>query len=58
MQQLFAEKKAIVIGASVGMGKEIAKLLAADGYYVGLAARRVPLLQELQHEISSPTYVT
>ena len=50
-------KRAIVIGASVGMGKEVAKLLAADGYIVGMAARRISLLEKNQQEISTPTYV-
>lgn len=49
-------KYAIVIGASVGMGKEISKLLAADGYIVGMAARRVELLAEIQKEIPRQTY--
>ena len=50
-------KKAIVIGASSGMGKEVAKLLATDGYTVGLAARRLPLLQEVQQAITTKTYI-
>jgi len=50
-------KKAIVIGASAGMGRQLAKLLAADGYIVGLAARRLELLEKLQHDIPTPTYV-
>jgi short-subunit dehydrogenase len=50
-------KRAIVIGASVGMGKEVAKLLAQEGYIVGLAARRLPLLQEIQREIPTQTYI-
>lgn len=50
-------KRAIVIGASAGMGKEVAKLLAADGYIVGLAARRLPCLQMVQREIPSFTYI-
>ena len=39
--------KAIVIGASSGIGMEVAKLLIADGWTVGVAARRVELLQTL-----------
>lgn len=39
--------KAIVIGASSGIGREVAKLLIADGWTVGVAARRVELLQTL-----------
>ena len=39
--------KAIVIGASSGIGREVAKLLIADGWTVGVAARRVDLLQTL-----------
>lgn len=50
-------KRAIVIGASVGMGKEISKRLAADGYIVGMAARRISLLEEIQNEIPSSTNV-
>ena len=49
-------KRAIIIGASVGMGKELARLLAAEGYIVGITARRIELLQEIQHNIPSKTY--
>ena len=52
-----APQKAIVIGASSGMGRELAKLLAADGYTVGLAARRIELLQKLQKELPTPSYI-
>lgn len=50
-------KRAIVIGASSGMGREVAKKLAADGYIVGLAARRIELLEQVQEEIPTKTYV-
>jgi short-subunit dehydrogenase len=53
----FAQKKAIVIGATSGMGREVAKLLSKDGYEVGLAARRLPLLQSLQKEIAGKSYI-
>lgn len=39
-------KRAIIIGASSGIGKEVAKLLIKEGWKVGVAARRVELLQE------------
>ena len=42
MQQ---KKRAIVIGASSGIGLEVAKLLIRQGWTVGVAARRVELLQ-------------
>ena len=38
-------KRAIVIGASSGIGLEVAKLLIEQGWTVGVAARRVELLQ-------------
>ncbi len=50
-------KRAIVVGASVGMGKELCKMLAADGYIVGMASRRIELLQELQQTIPTRTYI-
>jgi short-subunit dehydrogenase len=44
-------KRAIVIGASSGIGRALALRLAREGYAVGLTARRLPLLLELQAEI-------
>ncbi|MDR3108711.1 MAG: SDR family NAD(P)-dependent oxidoreductase [Planctomycetaceae bacterium] len=41
-------KKAIVIGATSGIGRELAMLLADDGYCVGITGRRVELLDELK----------
>ena len=40
-------KKAIVIGASSGIGKEVARILIEQGWTVGVAARRVELLQSI-----------
>ena len=51
------QKKAIIIGASSGMGREVAKLLSKDGYTVGLTARRLHLLESLQQELSGPSFV-
>jgi short-subunit dehydrogenase len=41
-------KKAIIVGASSGIGFELAKRLAANGYQVGATGRRFSLLLELQ----------
>ena len=41
------QKRAIVIGASSGIGREVALRLLADGWQVGVAARRIELLQTL-----------
>ena len=41
------EKRALIIGASSGLGRCLAERLAADGWTVGLAARREPLLREM-----------
>ncbi len=43
-------KKAIVIGASSGIGRELAKILSNNGYVVGIMARRTHLLNELRNE--------
>ena len=40
-------KKAIVVGASSGMGSRVAKLLLESGWSVGIAARRVDKLNEV-----------
>lgn len=41
-------KKAIIIGASSGMGKEVSKLLLADGWQIGIGARRTDALEEIK----------
>lgn len=50
-------KKAIIVGASSGMGREVAKRLSKEGYTVGLAARRIALLQSLQAELPEPSHI-
>jgi short-subunit dehydrogenase len=50
-------KKAILIGASSGIGRALAKVLIREGYVVGIAARRVPLLLELQRELGDGAVV-
>jgi 3-oxoacyl-[acyl-carrier protein] reductase len=46
-------KTALVTGASAGIGRAIAKGLAAEGVRVCIAARRAALLEQLSEEISS-----
>jgi len=40
-------KKAVVVGATSGIGKELAKILSANNYKVGITGRRNELLYEL-----------
>ncbi len=40
-------KRAIVIGASSGIGKELAIVLSQNGFAIGAMARRIDLLEEL-----------
>lgn len=48
--------KAVVIGATSGIGKEVARVLSQNNYVVGLAGRRVELLSQLQREMPVKTY--
>ncbi len=50
-------KRAIIIGASSGIGKELAKALWQAGYSVGLAGRRVDILTSLQQELSTSSFI-
>lgn len=57
--RIFADmKKAIVIGASSGMGYEVAKLLLKDGWQVGLAARRIAMLEQLKGEFPQQVVIS
>ncbi|MBF8276500.1 MAG: short-chain dehydrogenase/reductase [Candidatus Brocadiaceae bacterium] len=53
----FDMKKAIIVGASSGIGRYLAKILAGKGYAVGLVARRGDALRNIQGELQSTTYI-
>lgn len=44
-------KRVIIIGASSGIGRELARIYAREGCALGLAARRLDLLEQLAHEL-------
>ena len=50
-------RNAIIIGASSGIGRALAKVLASNGYDVGIAARRLDLLNTLANEIGTTAFV-
>lgn len=50
-------KRAIVIGASSGIGEGLARELAGRGYEVGLTARRSEKLETLGEELPTKSYV-
>src|SRR5262245_61136745 len=45
-------KVALITGASSGIGRELAKVIAADGYDLTLSARREERLESLARELS------
>lgn len=45
-------RKAIVMGATSGIGMEVTKLLAAKGWQVGIAGRRVERLKAVMEEVN------
>ena len=51
-RQKIIKGKAIVMGASSGIGREVARLLLRDGWTVGVAARREERLKVLKQEFS------
>ncbi|MDR1701481.1 MAG: SDR family NAD(P)-dependent oxidoreductase [Sporomusaceae bacterium] len=50
-------KKAIILGASSGIGRQLAKIMAKDGSMLGLTARRIELLQSLKTEMPAETHL-
>ena len=49
------KKKAIVVGATSGIGLEVARLLASGGYEVGIAGRREERLRDIMRETEGIT---
>lgn len=50
-------KKAIIVGASTGIGREVAKVLASHGYELGICSRKIELLNTLKQELATPVHV-
>ncbi|CAN5165221.1 SDR family NAD(P)-dependent oxidoreductase [soil metagenome] len=46
----YSTQKVIIIGASSGIGAELARQMAACGYQVGIAGRRVELLEKVTQD--------
>ena len=49
-------KKAIIIGATSGIGKSLCELLIQQGYVVGITGRRIDLLQSIQLQHPATVY--
>jgi short-subunit dehydrogenase len=50
-------KKAIIVGASSGIGRELATLLSEDKILLGLTGRRIELLEELKSQLPYDAHV-
>src|SRR5687768_9502434 len=50
-------KKAIIIGATSGIGKGLARLLVDNDYKVGITGRRTELLKDLKSEKTDSYYI-
>lgn len=48
-------RSAIIVGASSGIGEALARQLAAKGWRLGLAARRLDKLQDLASQLPTPS---
>lgn len=50
-------KNAIIIGASSGIGKALSIVLSKEGYRLGLASRRLSLLQEIKNDLHTDVFI-
>ena len=53
---IYTRDKAIIVGATSGMGRQVAKMLSKD-YDIGLVGRRLNLLESLKAEIPTKSYI-
>jgi short-subunit dehydrogenase len=49
-------KRVIIVGATSGIGYELAKVFSSNGYEVGMAGRRTDLLEKLSLELPTRAY--
>ena len=49
--------KVIIIGASSGIGEALAKEFSGHGFVVGMTARRTELLEKIQKQLSTKSYI-
>lgn len=50
-------RKAVIVGASSGIGHALARQLSSEGYTLGLTARRMDLLRKLQGDLPHPSFI-
>ncbi|HIP93717.1 MAG TPA: SDR family NAD(P)-dependent oxidoreductase [Leucothrix sp.] len=50
-------KKAIIVGATSGIGRELVKVLSINGYIVGATGRRLNLLKDLKEELTAQIFI-
>ncbi len=50
-------KKVVIVGASSGIGWDLAKVYSQRGYEVGITARRYDFLENLQKELPNKCYI-
>lgn len=49
--------KAVIIGATSGIGRSLAHVLSENGYVIGVTGRRTELLKSLKEEISGSVFI-
>lgn len=49
-------RRVIIVGATSGIGYELAKVFSTHGYEVGIAGRRADMLDKLSHELATKAY--
>lgn len=57
MANNFSNKHAVIIGATSGIGEQVARLLHADGWTIGIAGRRAELLDNLKNELGDRVFI-